>query len=212
MFDEMSLLGWISMGIVFAAGGGAGFFIARQIKDKRTLQLEQQLEATQQQLTDYRQDVNRHFLKTSLLVSKLTDNYREVYEHLATGAQKLCTEQPRTPELKLPDSNILPTAIPAEISDDSQATAAVENRLAEQTGAIPQSATRSTEHDTEHATEQSEEETVSEAGHEAMPISEKEAQAASALTSEESEDEIALGAESTPGVEPELHKTHPAIH
>ena len=99
MFGEISLLAWMGSAIVFAIGGGAGFFIARQIKDKRTLELEQQLQATQSKLTEYQSDVNRHFLKSSLLFNKLTDNYREVYEHLATGAQKLCNEKPLTTAL-----------------------------------------------------------------------------------------------------------------
>lgn len=205
MFDEMSLLGWISMGIVFAVGGGAGFFIARQIKDKRTLQLEQQLEATQQQLTDYRQDVNRHFLKTSLLVSKLTDNYREVYEHLATGAQKLCTEQPRTPELKLPDSSILATGSPVEISDDSQVTAAAEEAPSEQTA----SASANVDRSVEHGTEQSE---ATAAVADSTSGTAEETAAVSSKASEEADDEIPLGADSTPGIEPEHHKTHPSIH
>jgi uncharacterized membrane-anchored protein YhcB (DUF1043 family) len=203
MFDEMSLWGWISLGIVFAMGGGAGFFIARQIKDKRTLQLEQQLEASQQQLTDYRQDVNRHFLKTSLLVSKLTDNYREVYEHLATGAQKLCTEQPRTPELKLPDSSILSTDSLVEISDDSQVTVAAEKAPSEQT------ASPHVDRSVEHGTEQSE---ATAAVADSPASTAEETPAVSPRASEETDDEIPLGADSTPGVEPEHHKTHPSIH
>ncbi|MBN4079483.1 DUF1043 family protein, partial [Beggiatoa alba] len=110
MFGETSLMMWMASAIVFSIGGGAGFFIARQIKDKRNLELEQQLKATQSQLTEYQGDVNRHFLKTSLLFNKLTDNYKEVYEHLATGAQTLCNEKPLTAALNFPEAKILSTA------------------------------------------------------------------------------------------------------
>ena len=111
MFSEISLMAWMSGAIVFAIGGGTGFYIARQIKDKYTLGLEKQLEATQNQLSEYQGEVNRHFLKTSLLFNKLTDNYREVYEHLATGAQKLCNDKPLPTALDLPETKILSAAI-----------------------------------------------------------------------------------------------------
>jgi len=107
MFGEISIWAWMGIAIVFGLGGGAGFFISRQIKDKRTLELEEKLESARNELAGYRGDVNQHFLKTSLLLGKLTNNYREVYEHLATGAQKLCNEKPNTPKLDLPDNNIL---------------------------------------------------------------------------------------------------------
>ena len=107
MFSEISLMAWMSGAILFAIGGGAGFFLARQIKDKHTLGLEKQLEVTQNQLSEYQGEVNRHFLKTSLLFNKLTDDYREVYEHLATGAQKLCNDKPLPAALDLPETKIL---------------------------------------------------------------------------------------------------------
>ena len=109
MFGEISLLAWMGAAIVFAIGGGTGFFISRQIKDKRTLELEEKLASARDELAGYRGDVNQHFLKTSLLLGKLTNNYREVYEHLAMGAQKLCNEKPNTPKLDLPDTKILPS-------------------------------------------------------------------------------------------------------
>ena len=40
---------------------------------------------------NYRSEVNAHFARTGELVSKLTDDYRAVYEHLAGSASKLCT-------------------------------------------------------------------------------------------------------------------------
>jgi len=116
MFSEISLMAWMSGAIVFAIGGGAGFFIARQIKDKHTLGLEEQLEAAQNRLNEYQDEVNRHFIKTSLLFNKLTDNYREVYEHLATGAQKLCNDKPLTTALDLPETKILAATVTADAS------------------------------------------------------------------------------------------------
>jgi len=116
MFSEISLVAWMSGAIVFAVGGGAGFYIARKIKDKHTLGLEKQLETTQNQLSEYQGEVNRHFLKTSLLFNKLTDDYREVYEHLATGAQKLCNDKPLATTLDLPKTKILGATLTAGVS------------------------------------------------------------------------------------------------
>lgn len=254
MFGEISLMAWMGSAIVFAIGGGAGFFIARQIKDKRTLELEQQLQATQSKLSEYQDEVNRHFLKSSLLFNKLTDNYREVYEHLATGAQKLCKEKPVTTALNLPDTKILSAAIAA---NPNAATVNEENMMPKVTAP----ALAETKH---HAPEQMSNEATGEltenlgvesiVDHQAMfesqaetsvtenPSDTKKAaatkQAAADQTKnspdsdtptiskaelkaleaseqakkKEEEDDVPLGAESTPGVELEHHKTHPAIH
>ncbi|MBL1277542.1 MAG: DUF1043 family protein [Ectothiorhodospiraceae bacterium] len=124
MFGEISLMALMSSAIIFVVGGGIGYFTARQIKDKHTLQLEEDLQTAQSSLKDYQGNVNRHFLKTSLLFNKLTDNYREVYEHLATGAQSLCNEKPDTAALNLPEAKILSstataaTAITAAVVTD----------------------------------------------------------------------------------------------
>lgn len=264
MFGEISLLAWMGGAIVFAIGGGAGFFIARQIKDKRTLELEQQLLATQNKLSDYQGEVNRHFLKSSLLFNKLTDNYREVYEHLATGAQKLCNEKPITPALDLPDTKILSAAVSATAGAE-----AITEEIPETTDAVPEFA-EAKHHDAEPAVKVATDELTEHLGaestvdHQAMFENQAEAEATekadadknSTVTTQEAvslteaqlnnlsenmgtaaeendtpsiseaelktleanaktqkeEDDIHLGAESTPGVEMEHHKTHPAIH
>ena len=41
---------------------------------------------------DYRDQVTHHFMRTSELVQEMTQSYRSVYEHLASGAQQLCGE------------------------------------------------------------------------------------------------------------------------
>ena len=264
MFGEISLLAWLGSAIVFAIGGGAGFFIARQIKDKRTLELEQQLQATQSKLTEYQDDVNRHFLKSSLLFSKLTDNYREVYEHLATGAQKLCNEKPVISSLDLPDTKILSAAVAPRaesISEDKPETdvAAAEVTATEQHASKfqpepqpePQSVqqaedehlgvesiaahqavfesnteteTAESASDDENATinaasnsstteQATAEQTENPSENDAPTISAEELKALEANEQKENDaDDVHLGAESTPGVELEHHKTHPAIH
>lgn len=117
MFSNFVSWSWIGSTVIFSLGGVAGYILARQIKDQRTRQLEQDLDAARNELGGYRQDVNRHFLKTSLLFNKLTDDYREVYEHLATGAQKLCNEQTSSVKANFPETDIL-QGIAASVTED----------------------------------------------------------------------------------------------
>lgn len=259
MFGEISVMAWLGGAIMLAIGGGAGFFVARQIKDKRTLELEQQLASTQNKLSEYQDDVNRHFLKTSLLFNKLTDNYREVYDHLATGAQKLCNEKPLTTALDLPETKILSAAVNTntdavitaeekpnvdavtstetehddaahlgaegfvateEITPASAETNLAETNLAENTTApetnvakqatAEQSATdiKMTKPDT------TEKAATTEKSDDSPTISKKELKELEASERKKTteEEDVHLGAESTPGEELAHHKTHPRIH
>lgn len=53
--------------------------------------LEQRLHHAETTLQAYQRDVAEHFAQTSQLVNNLTQSYREVHEHLASGALKLAT-------------------------------------------------------------------------------------------------------------------------
>lgn len=177
MFTEFSAWTWIGSAVVFAVGGVAGYLIARQIKDQRTRQLEQALTEARRELGDYRQQVDSHFLKTSLLFNKLTDDYREVYEHLAKGAQNLCGDNLRVTSLKLPQNDMLPglSAKPA-----SSPTAPSEKRPAQPAGesVAPHKHSKG---QTEQVSREEKSLLVKE------PVAE--------------EDEVPLGAESTPGLD-----------
>lgn len=118
MFSNFVSWSWIGSTVIFALGGILGYILAQQIKDKRSRKLQRDLDAARNELGGYREDVNRHFLKTSLLFNKLTDDYREVYEHLATGAQKLCNEQRSSVKANFPETDILP-GITASVIEDS---------------------------------------------------------------------------------------------
>lgn len=108
MFEEISW--WMGLGavVIFALGGAAGYLAARQTESQRYRRMEEELSQTKLDLSTYRGLVDRHFQKTSMLFNKLTDDYREVYEHLAYGAQTLCRERPSSPPLTLPRKMILP--------------------------------------------------------------------------------------------------------
>jgi uncharacterized protein len=53
--------------------------------------LEQRLHQAESNFEGYQRDVAEHFAQTSQLVNNMTQSYREVHEHLASGALKLAT-------------------------------------------------------------------------------------------------------------------------
>jgi len=83
---------WIVGVLGFLLGTTLGCIAAWLIlsRGNKTQQLEVELYELKGHLTDYRDQVSRHFMQTSSLVQTMTDSYRAVYEHLASGAQHLC--------------------------------------------------------------------------------------------------------------------------
>ena len=59
-------------------------------RNRKTSELQQELGQLRERFTDYRDQVTQHFMRTSELVQEMTRSYRDVYEHLAAGAQHLC--------------------------------------------------------------------------------------------------------------------------
>ena len=73
------------------AGLIVGFIMARTLhpQERARKDLEDKLQQSQDQIKDYQQEVTEHFMKTSELVNNLSHSYRDVHEHLATGAMRL---------------------------------------------------------------------------------------------------------------------------
>jgi uncharacterized membrane-anchored protein YhcB (DUF1043 family) len=62
------------------------------------------------EMNEYRGQVNQHFAQTSELFHGLTERYRAVYQHLATGAHALCSNGQEALPLDLPESTALDAA------------------------------------------------------------------------------------------------------
>jgi len=92
-----------SLGTIFGCIG-AYLILGRH---NQTARLQEELRELRQRFADYRDQVSRHFMRTSELVQEMTQSYRAVYEHLATGAQELCEEEADTPGLGAPGENLL---------------------------------------------------------------------------------------------------------
>jgi uncharacterized membrane-anchored protein YhcB (DUF1043 family) len=100
--------------IGFALGVACGMGIAyvTLCNSRRSKLLQEKCDALQREFDAYRGQVGHHFQRTSELVQKMTDSYREVYEHLATGSQALCEDPVTTPRLDIPDQPSLDSGKP----------------------------------------------------------------------------------------------------
>ena len=126
MFGEITLLMVLQGAALVAAGAAAGYFLALNNFDKQRDKLKDELERARAELKEQREKVDNHFLKTAQLFNRLTDDYREIYEHLATGAQSLCSPEISTPQLDQPETRVLPaiegsTAVSEASSDSGKA-------------------------------------------------------------------------------------------
>ena len=91
--------------ITFACGIACGIGITYLMPGnrRRAQELQEKLQSLQQEFDSYHGQVGQHFQQTSELVQKMTESYRDVYEHLATGSQVLCQNPVNTPRLDIPE-------------------------------------------------------------------------------------------------------------
>jgi len=55
----------------------------------------------------YRKQVDDHFVNTAVLFKGLTDQYRDVYRHIASGAGELCSEEAKALQMDLEETALL---------------------------------------------------------------------------------------------------------
>lgn len=86
---------WITAGLALAAGFLVGFLVAYfgVYKRRKVAKLQSELLEQKTRLAAYREQVDAHFVETSTKFQGLTEQYRALYEHLAEGAQSLCTDR-----------------------------------------------------------------------------------------------------------------------
>lgn len=86
---------WLTGIVCLAIGVAGGLLLARRLDNTspgRVEELEKRIQELQRFHADYREHVSEHFNTTAELVQQMTDSYRDVYQHLARGAQDLCSE------------------------------------------------------------------------------------------------------------------------
>lgn len=82
-------IGCLAIGIVI----GVVFASRLNTSPSRVHELENQIRRLKENHIDYRDSVSDHFSMTAELVQHMTESYKEVYQHLATGAQDLCSTE-----------------------------------------------------------------------------------------------------------------------
>jgi hypothetical protein len=115
-------LSWaLAVGLMtFAFGIACGIGIAYLMPGnrRRTQELQEKLQNLQQEFDSYHDQVGQHFQQTSELVQKMTESYRDVYEHLATGSQLLCQTPVNTPRLDIPEQPTLEAGTQTRAADE----------------------------------------------------------------------------------------------
>jgi uncharacterized membrane-anchored protein YhcB (DUF1043 family) len=104
---------WVVGFICLVVGAAAGFLLAGRFSagPARIAELETQLQDLQRSHSRYRDEVSEHFSTTADLVQQMTDSYRDVYQHLASGAQDLCSSDVARRMLPTPSDGLLGRAL-----------------------------------------------------------------------------------------------------
>ena len=79
---------------------GWGISRASGTTNVRQRRLAQQLDSLQNEHTRYQAQVNEHFMETAEMIRRLNDSYRDLHQHLARGASRLCSEGDAREELE----------------------------------------------------------------------------------------------------------------
>jgi len=86
-----------------------GYVVGSRFGGKKSVAMK---EATEQHDT-YKSDVREHFEQTSAIMSRMVDDYRDMYEHLSDGAERLADMHP--------EKRITPPPSPEAITSDRSA-------------------------------------------------------------------------------------------
>ncbi len=105
--------------VALLAGVAIGAIIAQRTAPTRKAQhdMEQHLSQMQREQQDYQQEVTEHFTETAELLDQLTESYRDVHNHLAQGAQRLCNDPSSTGIQGLKDDNTKQQGIASDSSE-----------------------------------------------------------------------------------------------
>jgi len=87
---DMSVMGIVLLGIgLFFAGAALGFLLGKRGKTAEHAKLQ----AVETEFDDYRREVSAHFGETASRFQSIGKQYKELYDHLATGSLALCDKQ-----------------------------------------------------------------------------------------------------------------------
>ncbi len=105
MYDLSSAEFWVIAGVGLVVGLIIGWLVTmlfqRQRKGGKNVQ------ALRKEMDDYRNEVNEHFARTADLFKESTEKYRDLYEHLAGGAQTLANDLPDRTQVEFRPGKLL---------------------------------------------------------------------------------------------------------
>ena len=115
---EISNFEVIGGAVLLLLGLGIGMLLGRRTssQSQKNREVERQLDQVLQDKKAYEDEVVDHFADTAKLLNSLTDSYREVHNHLASGAAELCQGQGPVVMGKLENSDES-TETPAQLAD-----------------------------------------------------------------------------------------------
>ncbi len=107
-------IGCLAIGVVF------GVVIASRYSSgpMRVRELENQIRGLKENQREYKDSVSDHFSMTAELVQQMTESYRDVYQHLASGAQDLCSAEVANKLLPADTDAVFDTSNSKSDSDD----------------------------------------------------------------------------------------------
>jgi len=104
---------WLTGIFGLALGLVAGIAVAKRMNGgtpSKVNELEARIQELQRHHALYREHVSEHFGTTAELVQQMTESYRDVYQHLAVGAQELCNEDVASKLLPAGEQSMFPSA------------------------------------------------------------------------------------------------------
>ena len=107
-------IGCIAIGVVL------GVVVASRYSSgpMRVRELENQIRGLKETQREYKDSVSDHFSLTAELIQHMTESYRDVYQHLASGAQDLCSAEVANKLLPADNDAVFDTANSKGDSDD----------------------------------------------------------------------------------------------
>lgn len=106
MADGGTVWIWATAILAVSVGFAVGFLVAyvAVLRDGNASKLRQELDHQKAEFDAYRGRVDDHFVRTSELFQDMTRQYGALYEHLAGGAQSLCSDRLVTHRPSVPES------------------------------------------------------------------------------------------------------------
>lgn len=99
---------FFSIVLAFILGGLCGGLMIYFFNDgSSSSDKDKEIDSLRDEHQRYREKVDAHFVETADLFKDLTDRYRDVYKHMAAGADNLCSEEVKQLQADMRNSGLL---------------------------------------------------------------------------------------------------------